>query len=86
MNNKFLLVSHMLTEVANKHTKDFGVGDTILVGRWKNSPATVKGWGKDKRNQPTVKTNKGPYNLYKFRVQKLMKDAPKEVVPINKEK
>ena len=85
MNQKFLLISNLLTE-ANKHTKDFQVGDTILVGRWKNSPAIVKGWGKDKRGQPVVKTTKGPFNLYRFRIQKMMKDAPKEVAPINKEK
>jgi len=78
MNQKFLLISNLLTEIANKHTKDFQVGDTILVGRWKNSPAIVKGWGKDPRNQPTVKTTKGPFNLYRFRIQKLMKDKPKE--------
>ena len=86
MNQKFILVSNLLTEIANKHTKDFKVGDTLLVGRWKNSPAIVKGFGKDKRGQPTVKTTKGPFNLYRFRIQKMMKDAPKEVTPINKEK
>lgn len=47
-------------------------GDTILTGKWKNSPAIVKGFGKDKNNQPTVKTNKGIFNLYKFRIKKLM--------------
>ena len=51
---------------------DIKVGDTILVGRWKNSPAEVKGFGKDKNHQPTVKTNKGNYSLYRFRIQKLM--------------
>ena len=84
MNQKFLLISSLLTEVANKHTKDFKVGDTLLVGRWKNSPAIVKGFGKDKRGQPTVKTTKGPFNLYRFRIQKMMKDAPKEVDLIKK--
>ena len=51
---------------------DLKVGDTILVGKWKNSPAIIKGFGKDKNHQPTVKTNKGIYSLYKFRIQKLM--------------
>lgn len=63
---------HLVHAILEK-TTDFEKGDTILVGRWKNSPAIVKGWGKDKHNQPTVKTNKGSYNLYRFRIQKLMK-------------
>ena len=57
-----------------KETKnpDIKKGDTILTGKWKNSPAVVKGFGKDKNKQPTVKTNKGTIPLYKFRIQKLM--------------
>jgi len=51
---------------------DIKKGDTILVGRWKNSPAIVKGFGKDKNKQPTVKTNKGTYSLYRFRIKKLL--------------
>jgi len=56
-----------------KTNPDIKKGDVILVGKWRNSPATVKGFGTDKNNQPTVKTTKGPYSLYKFRIQKLMK-------------
>jgi len=52
-------------------------GDTILTGKWKNSPAIVKGFGKDKNNQPTIKTNKGVFNLYKFRIKKLMESVLK---------
>ena len=51
---------------------DIKKGDTILVGRFKNSKAIVKGFGVDKNNQPTVKTTKGIISLYKFRIQKLM--------------
>jgi hypothetical protein len=69
MNQKFLQISALL-EYSNP---DIQKGDTILVGRWKNSPAEVKGFGKDKNHQPTVKTNKGSYSLYRFRLQKLMK-------------
>ena len=50
----------------------FKVGDTILVGKWRNRRAVVQGFGKDKNNQPTVKTDKGEYSLFKFRVKKLM--------------
>lgn len=50
------------------------VGDVVLVGKWKNRVATIEGFGTDQHNQPTVKTDKGEYPVFKFRVQKLMKD------------
>ena len=71
MNKKFLMVSHLL-EYSNP---DISKGDIILVGRWKNSPAVVKGFGKDKNHQPVVKTSKGRYSLYRFRIAKLMKES-----------
>ena len=49
------------------------VGDIVLVGKWRNSPVTIKSFGRDKNNQPTILTNRGEYSLYKFRIQKLMK-------------
>jgi hypothetical protein len=52
----------------------FDVGDTILLGRFKNRKAIVKGFGSGKHNQPTVITDKGTVPLFRFRVQKLMKD------------
>jgi hypothetical protein len=61
---------YLLCEIVN--APGIEIGDTILVGRWRNSPAIVKGFGKDKNHQPTVKTNKGSYSLYRFRIQKLM--------------
>jgi len=60
-------------------SEDIKVGDTILTGRFKNSPAVVKGFGTDKNNQPTVKTTKGEISLYKFRIQKLMKAKDESV-------
>lgn len=51
---------------------DLKVGDTVLVGKWRNRRAVVQGWGIDKNNQPTVKTDKGEYSLFKFRIQRLM--------------
>ena len=67
MNDQYKKLSILLSE-----NEDIKVGDTILVGRFKNSPAVVKGFGTDKKNQPTVKTSKGEYSLYKFRLKKLM--------------
>lgn len=51
------------------------VGDKILKGKFKNSPAEIKGFTKDKHNQPVLKTNKGDVQLFKPRVTKLMKES-----------
>jgi hypothetical protein len=48
------------------------IGSEILVGKFKNKKAIVKGFGKDKNNQPTIITDKGEFSLYKFRIAKLM--------------
>lgn len=50
-------------------------GDKILKGKFKNSPAEIKGFKKDKHNQPVLKTNKGDIQLFKPRVTKLMKES-----------
>jgi hypothetical protein len=50
------------------------VGDKILKGKFKNSPAEIKGFKKDKHNQPVLKTNKGDVQLFKPRITKLMKE------------
>ena len=55
------------------------VGDTILKGKFKNSKAEIKGFTKDKHNQPVLKTNKGEVQLFKPRITKLMQE---EVSPI----
>ena len=49
-------------------------GDTILTGRFKNSPKTVKSFGTDDKNQPTV--NGSP--ALSFRIKKLMPAKAKE--------
>ncbi len=51
---------------------DVKVGDTVLVGKWKNRTAIIKSFATDKNNQPTMVTDKGTYSLYKFRIKKLM--------------
>ena len=47
------------------------VGDTILLGKFKNKVATVTGFDTDNKNQPIIKTNKGNTGL-KFRIKKLI--------------
>ena len=47
-------------------------GDEILIGKYKNKKATIKGFTKDDKNQPEVETNKGTRKVHNFRVKKLM--------------
>jgi hypothetical protein len=49
-------------------------GDVVMKGKFKNSPAEIKGFKKDKHNQPVLKTNKGDVQLFKPRITKLMKE------------
>jgi hypothetical protein len=76
----------MVSRLLEYSNPDIEKGDTILVGRWRNSPAIVKGFGKDKNNQPVVITSKGRYSLYKFRLQKLMKEGVIILHPIIRKK
>lgn len=46
-------------------------GDTLLVGKFKNRKATIKGFKKDDLNQPVAITDKGDQKLLKPRVPKL---------------
>jgi hypothetical protein len=48
------------------------VGDIALVGKFKNRKATIEGFGTDKNNQPTIKTDLGEFPVFKIRLQKLM--------------
>ncbi len=53
---------------------DIEVGDDVLVGKFKNRRAVVKGFAKDDNNQPVLKTTKGDQKLFRPRIVKLMKD------------
>lgn len=48
------------------------VGDTVMVGKFKNRKATIKGFTNDDNNQPVLKTDKGDQKLFKPRLVKLM--------------
>lgn len=54
------------------------VGDTILIGKFKNRKAVIKGFGKDENNHPVIKTNKGDVKMFKFRIAKLMPEKKEE--------
>ena len=55
---------------------DINVDDVMMVGKFKNRKATVKGFKKDDHGQPILKTNKGDQQLFKPRVTKL---EPKKI-------
>jgi hypothetical protein len=63
-----------IVETESYQPPELTVGDKILKGKFKNSPAEIKGFTKDKHNQPVLKTNKGDVQLFKPRVTKLMKE------------
>lgn len=50
------------------------IGDIVMVGKFKNRKATVKGLTKDKNNQPVLKTDKGDHPLFRPRLAKLISD------------
>jgi hypothetical protein len=51
---------------------DLEVGDVLMVGKFKNRKAIIKGFDIDKHGQPIAKTNKGDQQIFKGRVKKLM--------------
>ena len=69
---------------------DLNTGDTLLVGKFKNRRAEIKGFSNDEHNQPVADTTKGDQKIFKPRIAKLMPGAeenPKEepvAVTLNK--
>lgn len=45
------------------------IGDEIKGGKFKNKSMIVKDFGKDEKNQPTIKTDKGEKKLYAVRIK-----------------
>jgi hypothetical protein len=48
------------------------VGDVLLVGKFKNRKAIIRGFGSDENNQPVAQTDKGEQKIFKPRIAKLM--------------
>jgi len=65
-----------LLEITDNKLKlpDLEVGDILMVGKFKNRKATIKGFTTDKHGQPVAKTDKGDQAIFKGRVKKLMDD------------
>jgi hypothetical protein len=85
--------SEFIIEAETYKPPSLSVGDKILKGKFKNSPAEIKGFSKDKHNQPVLKTNKGEVQLFKPRISKLMKEEeltelfdPKTAFPLKWDK
>ena len=54
-----------------KFTVDINVGDTIMVGRFKNVPIKVVDIQLDEHGQPVIISNGGKKHLFNCRVDKL---------------
>lgn len=54
-----------------KFTVDINIGDTILVGKFKNVPIKVAGIETDEYGQPVIISNTGKKHLFACRVDKL---------------
>jgi hypothetical protein len=48
------------------------VGDILLVGKFKNRRATIKGFDIDEHGQPVANTDKGDQKIFKPRIEKLI--------------
>ena len=61
---------------------DIKVGDKIVVGRFRNVQATIKGIEIDQHGQPIVLTSKGKKKLFSCRISKLMPGSktPKQIL------
>jgi hypothetical protein len=55
----------------NKFTVDINIGDTILVGKFKNVPVVVRDIQLDENGQPVIITNTGKKHLFNCRIDKL---------------
>jgi len=67
-------VAKLVTSLQELKLPDLETDDTLLVGKWKNRRAVVKGFDTDEHGQPIAKTNKGDQPIFKGRVAKLMPD------------
>lgn len=76
-------LKEILTDEDTKTLKlpDIEVGDEVLVGKFKNRKATVKGFKTDNNNQPVLKTDKGDQKLFTPRIKKLMTETVSYLEP-----
>jgi len=58
--------------IAELKLPDLEKGDTLLVGKFKNRKAEIKGFSTDENGQPIAQTTKGDQKIFKPRIAKLM--------------
>jgi len=71
-----------IVDAATLKLPNIEVGDEVLVGKFKNSKAIVKGFKKDDKNQPVMKTTKGDKKVFKDRHSKLVKEDQSPALPV----
>lgn len=55
-------------ELMKTYTISLEKDDKVLIGKYRNKEAEIKGFSIDKHNQPVMHTNKGKRNLTAFRI------------------
>lgn len=55
-------------ELMKKYTLSLEVGDKVLIGKYRNKEAEIKGFSLDQHNQPVMHTNKGNRKMTAFRI------------------
>jgi hypothetical protein len=66
---------YLLKEESDGSFQAISIGDKILAGKFKNKRCTIIGFEFDEKNQPRIITDKGKFNMYSFRIERLL---PKE--------
>ena len=71
-----------------KFTVDINVGDTAMVGRFKNVPIKIVDIQVDEHGQPVIITSKGKKKLFSCRVVKLQPGTktPKQILMESKKR
>lgn len=69
-----MLLSELFEDKNTLNLPDLEVGDTLMVGKFKNRKAEITGFDKDEHDQPIAKTTKGPQKIFKPRIPKLSAD------------
>ena len=66
---------NVVLEELDSYTTTLFVGDKVLIGKYRNKPAEIKGFTFDKHGQAVMKTNKGDRKVHAFRIDR---DMPEE--------
>lgn len=62
-------------DLSKSYSAELEKGDEVLIGKYRNKEAEIKGFSKDKHNQPVMHTTKGTRKVHAFRIAD---DMPEE--------